>query len=97
VVLAEGTKATPELKKKLNEVVRNQIGSFAVPDTIHWAPGEPFGVSFMGFSNLLFWFTISIANACFGRQHSGLCAWPPDSAHRQLGQQHLLTASRQQL
>ncbi len=40
VVLAKGTKATPELKKKLNDVVRNQIGSFAVPDTIHWAPGE---------------------------------------------------------
>lgn len=40
VVLAEGTKATPELKKKLNEVVKSQIGSFAVPDTIHWAPGQ---------------------------------------------------------
>ena len=39
VVLAEGTKATPELKKKLKEVVKNQIGAFAVPDTIHWAPG----------------------------------------------------------
>ncbi len=46
VVLAEGTKATPELKKKLNDVVRNQIGSFAVPDTIHWAPGRPSGVGF---------------------------------------------------
>ncbi|DBB10482.1 TPA: hypothetical protein ACH3X3_002023 [Trebouxia sp. C0006] len=41
VVLAQGTEATPELKKKLNDVVRNQIGSFAVPDTIHWAPGVP--------------------------------------------------------
>ena len=47
VVLAKGTKATPELKKKLNDVVRNQIGSFAVPDTIHWAPGRPSGVTFM--------------------------------------------------
>lgn len=40
VVLAEGTKPSAELKKKLNDVVRNQIGSFAVPDTIHWAPGD---------------------------------------------------------
>lgn len=40
VTLAQGTKPSPELKKKLNEVVRNQIGSFAVPDVIHWAPGE---------------------------------------------------------
>ena len=40
VVLAEGTKPSPELKKKLSDVVRNQIGSFAVPDTIHWAPGN---------------------------------------------------------
>ncbi len=47
VVLAQGTKATPELKKKLNDVVRNQIGSFAVPDTIHWAPGRPSGVCCM--------------------------------------------------
>ena len=46
VVLAQGTKATPELKKKLNDVVRNQIGSFAVPDTIHWAPGRPSGVAY---------------------------------------------------
>ena len=41
VVLAEGTKPSPDLKKKLNDVVRNQIGSFAVPETIHWAPGMP--------------------------------------------------------
>lgn len=40
VVLAEGTKPSAEMKKKLNDVVRNQIGSFAVPDTIHWAPGD---------------------------------------------------------
>ena len=40
VVLAEGTKPSAELKKKLNDVVRNQIGSFAVPETIHWAPGD---------------------------------------------------------
>ena len=42
VVLAEGTKPSADLKKKLNDVVRNQIGSFAVPDTIHWAPGNCF-------------------------------------------------------
>lgn len=40
VVLAEGTKPSAEMKKKLNNVVRNQIGSFAVPETIHWAPGD---------------------------------------------------------
>jgi len=55
VVLAEGTKATPELKKKLNDVVRNQIGSFAVPDTIHWAPGKSSGVTFMLHALWLFW------------------------------------------
>jgi len=55
VVLAQGTKATPELKKKLNDVVRNQIGSFAVPDTIHWAPGKSSGVTFMLHALWLFW------------------------------------------
>ena len=55
VVLAQGTKATPELKKKLNDVVRNQIGSFAVPDTIHWAPGRPSGVGFKLYALWLIW------------------------------------------
>ena len=40
VVLADGTKPSAEMKKKLNDVVKNQIGSFAVPETIHWAPGD---------------------------------------------------------
>ncbi len=33
--------ATDETKKSLIAHVRKQIGAFAAPDTIHWAPGLP--------------------------------------------------------
>ena len=33
---------TPELKKELIKTVRGQIGAFAAPDVIHWAPGLEF-------------------------------------------------------
>lgn len=41
VSLMEGAAPTPQLKKELLELVRRQIGAFAAPDTIHWAPGLP--------------------------------------------------------
>ncbi|KAK9823166.1 hypothetical protein WJX72_000770 [[Myrmecia] bisecta] len=39
VVLADGTSASPEVKKALVATVRSQIGAFAAPDSIHFAPG----------------------------------------------------------
>ena len=41
VVLASGNEPSDALKKALAQVVRQQIGAFAVPDTIHWAPALP--------------------------------------------------------
>lgn len=35
------TGSTAETKKKLIAHVRKQIGAFAAPDVIHWAPGLP--------------------------------------------------------
>ncbi|WOL01800.1 hypothetical protein Cni_G10517 [Canna indica] len=41
VTLAEGVQYSEELRKSLILAVRNQIGAFAAPDRIHWAPGLP--------------------------------------------------------
>lgn len=41
VTLVEGAPYNEELKKSLILAVRNQIGAFAAPDKIHWAPGLP--------------------------------------------------------
>mmetsp|Transcript_74069 Transcript_74069/g.197452 ORF Transcript_74069/g.197452 Transcript_74069/m.197452 type:complete len:789 (-) Transcript_74069:308-2674(-) len=41
VTLLDGVKMTPELQKDLKQAVRKEIGAFAVPDVIHWAPGLP--------------------------------------------------------
>jgi len=41
VTLIEGAKYSEELRTSLKLTVRNQIGSFATPDRIHWAPGLP--------------------------------------------------------
>jgi len=41
VTLMEGAAPTDALKKELLELVKRQIGSFAAPDVIHWAPGLP--------------------------------------------------------
>ncbi|XP_042470398.1 acetyl-coenzyme A synthetase, chloroplastic/glyoxysomal-like [Zingiber officinale] len=41
VTLVEGVPYSEELRKSLISVVRNQIGAFAAPDKIHWAPGLP--------------------------------------------------------
>ncbi|KAF3615304.1 Acetyl-coenzyme A synthetase [Capsicum annuum] len=41
VTLVEGVPYSDELRKSLVLVVRNQIGAFAAPDKIHWAPGLP--------------------------------------------------------
>ena len=40
VTLMEGAGPTDALKKELLELVKRQIGSFAAPDVIHWAPGR---------------------------------------------------------
>lgn len=41
VTLMEGTPYTEEIRKGLVASVRSQIGPFAAPDIIHWAPGLP--------------------------------------------------------
>nr|XP_010942302.1 acetyl-coenzyme A synthetase, chloroplastic/glyoxysomal [Elaeis guineensis] len=41
VTLVEGVPYSEELQKSLILTVRNQIGAFAAPDKIHWAPGLP--------------------------------------------------------
>ncbi|KHG01284.1 Acetate--CoA ligase ACS, chloroplastic/glyoxysomal -like protein [Gossypium arboreum] len=41
VTLVEGVPYSEELRKSLILIVRNQIGAFAAPDKIHWAPGLP--------------------------------------------------------
>ncbi|GAB4847397.1 Acetyl-coenzyme A synthetase, cytoplasmic [Ancistrocladus abbreviatus] len=41
VTLVDGIPYSEELRKSLVQTVRNQIGAFAVPDRIHWAPGLP--------------------------------------------------------
>ncbi|KAI8019503.1 hypothetical protein LOK49_LG04G03456 [Camellia lanceoleosa] len=41
VTLIEGVDYSEELRKSLKLTVRNQIGAFAAPDKIHWAPGLP--------------------------------------------------------
>ncbi|KAG8501880.1 hypothetical protein CXB51_004722 [Gossypium anomalum] len=41
VTLVEGVPYSEELRKSLILTVRNQIGAFAEPDKIHWAPGLP--------------------------------------------------------
>lgn len=39
-VLDEAQPPTAKLHAELINLVKNQIGSFAAPDVIHWAPGE---------------------------------------------------------
>ncbi|XP_062105269.1 acetyl-coenzyme A synthetase, chloroplastic/glyoxysomal-like [Humulus lupulus] len=41
VTLVEGEPYSEELRKSLILTVRKQIGAFAAPDRIHWAPGLP--------------------------------------------------------
>ncbi|XP_078447116.1 acetyl-CoA synthetase isoform X2 [Wolffia australiana] len=41
VTLVEGVPYSPELRQNLILTVRKQIGAFAAPDKIHWAPGLP--------------------------------------------------------
>ncbi|PIA40701.1 hypothetical protein AQUCO_02400044v1 [Aquilegia coerulea] len=41
VTLVEGVPYSEELRKELIVAVRKQIGAFAAPDKIHWAPGLP--------------------------------------------------------
>lgn len=41
VTLNKGFEATDELKKELNQHVRNEIGAFASSEYIHWAPELP--------------------------------------------------------
>ncbi|XP_004145625.1 acetyl-coenzyme A synthetase, chloroplastic/glyoxysomal isoform X1 [Cucumis sativus] len=41
VTLVDGVSYSEELRKSLILTVRKQIGAFAAPDKIHWAPGLP--------------------------------------------------------
>ncbi|KAK8676006.1 hypothetical protein V6N13_034061 [Hibiscus sabdariffa] len=41
VTIVEGISYSEELRKSLILAVRNQIGAFAAPDKIHWAPSLP--------------------------------------------------------
>ena len=40
VTLNEGQEYGDGLKKELIGIVREQIGAFASPDVVHWAPGK---------------------------------------------------------
>ena len=46
--LNDGVEYTDGLKKELVMAVREQIGAFAAPDVIHWAPGAELVASFLG-------------------------------------------------
>ena len=46
VTLHEGTEYKDSLRKELIQTVREQIGAFAAPDVIHWAPGRLQGLGF---------------------------------------------------
>ena len=39
VTLHDGNDYSEEIRKDLVKTVREQIGAFAAPDVIHWAPG----------------------------------------------------------
>lgn len=41
VTLHDGHEFSDAIRKDLVKTVREQIGAFAAPDVIHWAPGEP--------------------------------------------------------
>lgn len=41
VALSQGEAPSEALRKSLVAAVRQQIGAFAAPDVIHWAPGAP--------------------------------------------------------
>ena len=41
VTMVDGVQYSEELRKELILTVRKQIGAFAAPDKIHWAPGLP--------------------------------------------------------
>jgi acetyl-CoA synthetase len=41
VTLSTGTEPSDELRRALLRIVRDQIGAFATPDVIQWAPGLP--------------------------------------------------------
>ena len=41
VTLHEGNNYSEDIRKDLVKTVREQIGAFAAPDVIHWAPGLP--------------------------------------------------------
>jgi len=41
VTLTAGEDMTPDVQKELKMIVRSEIGAFAAPDKIHWAPGLP--------------------------------------------------------
>ncbi len=40
VSLHDGHELSDAIRKDLIKTVREQIGAFAAPDVIHWAPGE---------------------------------------------------------
>jgi hypothetical protein len=39
VTVLDDAQPSPKLHAELVNLVKNQIGSFAAPDVIHWAPG----------------------------------------------------------
>lgn len=40
VSLKDALEPSDALKKEMVQTVRSEIGAFASPDVIHWAPGE---------------------------------------------------------
>lgn len=40
VTLHDGNDFSEDIRKDLVKTVREQIGAFAAPDVIHWAPGR---------------------------------------------------------
>jgi acetyl-CoA synthetase len=41
ITLMDGARPDAAMKKALSAAVRAQIGAFAVPDVLHWAPALP--------------------------------------------------------
>ena len=48
VTLHDGNDFSEDIRKDLVKTVREQIGAFAAPDVIHWAPGQPMSLFMSG-------------------------------------------------
>lgn len=80
VSLKEANEPSDALKKEMVSVVRKEIGAFASPDVIHWAPGET--LQSFSFRSVLYnhWHTQDLLPLCFflWQVHiEEMKRWPP--------------------